>query len=75
MSKYNSTPLKPHDARKKHTCSLCRKEINPGEKVFYQSEKFLQSLNSEKFCKQCFDNHGQELLEIENKDQKNLENF
>lgn len=62
MSKYNIIPLKPHKARVMHTCLFCGRKIKSGEKVYYQSDKFLQSLSGKKFCDDCFQKHGQKLL-------------
>ena len=64
MSKYDLIPLKPHKAKVTHKCFLCGKEIKPEEIVYYQSDKFLQSLSNKKFCEECFNKHGQKLLEI-----------
>ena len=64
MSKYDVIPLKEHKARVSHICFSCGKEINAGEKVYYQSDRFLQSLSNKKFCEQCFNKEGQNLLNI-----------
>lgn len=76
MSKYNGIPLKPHKARVNHKCYSCDRAIQKGELVYYQENKFLQSLSRKKFCEECFNKNGQKLLEIKrgkiNKDQRVL---
>ncbi len=64
MSKYDSIPLKSHKAGVAHKCLACDDKINPGETVYYQSDKFLQTLSQKKFCEECFKKYGQELLEM-----------
>jgi hypothetical protein len=62
MSKYNTIPLKEHKARLFHICFCCGNKIKPGEKVYYQTDKFLQPLSNKKFCEECFKREGQHLL-------------
>ena len=65
MSKYNQIPLEEHKARVSHHCFFCNEEIKSGDKVYYQSDKFLQTLSNKKFCENCFSKYGQKLLVIQ----------
>lgn len=64
MNKYNLIPLKSHKAGVEHTCYSCNEKIKAGEEVFYQSDKFIKILSKKKFCKKCFNKHGQKLIKI-----------
>jgi len=76
MSKYDDIPLKHHKARVHHKCYSCDRMIQKGEIVYYQDDKFLQSLSRKKFCVECFNKNAQKLLLIKkkktNKDQRTL---
>jgi len=53
MSKYDIIPITPHKARVEHSCYGCGKQVKVGEKIYYQNDKFLQSLSKKKFCETC----------------------
>ena len=76
MPKYDVIQLREHKARVSHICKFCGKKVGVGENVYYQSDKFLQSLLNKKFCKDCFEEYGQNLLDkkavIKNTNQKTL---
>ena len=62
MDKYNIVPIKFHKARVEHICYHCENLIKMGEKIYYQSDEFLQSLSWKKFCEKCFNEKGQFLI-------------
>lgn len=70
MTKYGLIPLKSHKARIDHVCFSCNKEINVGKVVYYRSDKFLQTLSNKKFCEECFNKYGQELIKLKIKKSK-----
>ena len=77
MSKYDSIPLKPHKARIMHNCHWCNSEVKVGAVIYYQNDRFLQTISRKKFCEKCVDKYGLKLLEdrkisIIEKNQKTL---
>jgi hypothetical protein len=57
------------------------KEIKPNEYYYIEYiNRFLQRLNAKKYCSDCYDKHGLELLRIDKNEsnkqtQKTLEEF
>jgi len=65
MSKYDSLKyLKRTKSRTFHKCSNCDKEINPGD-IYYKEtidDRFLHGLHAKKYCEDCYNKHGDNLL-------------
>jgi len=65
MSKYNSLKvLKETKARIGHICDKCAEEIGKGEIYYPESVGKVNApgLKLKKFCKNCYDKYGNELL-------------
>jgi hypothetical protein len=62
MSKYdNLIYYKQTKARTEHICMNCHQLIKSGD-IYYAEhikDKFLHSLHSKKFCKQCYQKMGE----------------
>ena len=66
MGKYDPLKtLKATKARTQHFCVTCGKEIAVG-KTYYREhieDRFLHSLHSKKYCADCYEKYGIDLLE------------
>ena len=80
MGKYDKIPFRKVKARTEHQCSKCEKVIQIGEQYYTQSDRFLQSLHSPKFCINCYQEYGTKLWDkkkintLDNKSMK-LDNY
>jgi protein-arginine kinase activator protein McsA len=80
MGKYdNFRILKKIKARTVHICHNCGTEIMPGESYYREhiEDKFLESLHAKKYCFNCFEKYGNELLSITEprKEERTLDEF
>lgn len=75
-SKYN-TYLKKIKARTFHTCLICEDSIAPGEFYYRETneDKFLQTLHAKKFCSNCFQKYGNNLLNAQTRKHARLREF
>jgi len=65
MGKYNQLKfLKKTKARVNHMCDQCGKEIASNNFYFKEivRDKFLHSLNAKKFCVECYEKFGENLI-------------
>lgn len=56
-------------ARTQHICHKCGRGILTGE-IYYREEikdKFLHSLHAKKYCSECYEKYGADLLILSNK--------
>lgn len=87
MSKYDKIKtLKETKATATHQCDYCGKIIESGD-IYYPEkvkDKFLHFLHNKKFCSECYEKYGEDLLKMETKqnkkkklseEQRSLENF
>ncbi|MDD3492047.1 MAG: hypothetical protein PHU95_01940 [Candidatus Thermoplasmatota archaeon] len=67
MGKYDAIKaLSRTQARTTHTCNKCGTLIQDGEDYYKEhvDNKFLHSLHAKKFCKDCYDKFGDQLLSL-----------
>jgi hypothetical protein len=67
MSKYNNIKfLKETKARISHTCDNCGYEIEKGELYYPESIGRVNApgIKLRKFCKNCYEKHGEKLLAV-----------
>ena len=65
MNKHNELKfLKETKAGVPHVCNKCERAIPVGETYYSETlkDKFLQSLHRKKFCKECYEKFGNDLL-------------
>ena len=65
MGKYDNLKfLKETRARTQHCCHCCGEEILPGDTYYREhiTDRFLHSLHAKKYCKSCYQKHGDALL-------------
>ena len=67
-SKYK-TYLKKVKARVGHICIMCKNGIAPGEFYYRETneDRFPQTLHAKKFCSNCYQKHGDNLLNKRNR--------
>jgi len=67
MGKYDHLRyLKKTEARTTHRCDLCNALVEPREYYYVETidDKFLHSIHAKRFCPECYEKHGEQLLDL-----------